>query len=291
MFCKDNQVIGASYKMNGTGILQLPNGCTLSVTDHKDRNSKVKGQPLYRMIDAEDIDLIASGPLKALKSSMGPEGIHKMSTYGELFHEHMSSVVQQVASVDGKITNHSNYIWGLIGVTSVILTLTIAVVMVLYKYSGKFRQKVWDLRDKLAIVTQQLLALEIDHYGIHRGRPPPGAAPIEPPRSGDILRKIRSRVRRARAPPKVTVEHLDTTYLSMDELSTSARRREERVYQPLSVFSPAIRRETTRFYPRLTPMLRALSEAELKELDSDSQEVEELCKPQPSNLSQDPVQK
>jgi len=278
LFCKDNSIIGPTYKMNGTGILQLPNGCTLSITDHKDRNSRVRGQPLYRMIDAADIELVASGPLKALKSFTGPEGIHRLSTYGELFNEHMSSVVDRVTTVDNKISHHSNYIWGLIGATSLILTLTIAVVWFSYKYSGRFRRKIWDLRDQIAVITRQLLTLEIDHTGIHQRRDPP---PV-PPKTGARFEKLKARVRAYHRERPMALAGIndprEPSYLDCNELSARPRRPEERVYQPLSAFAPSIHQDPARFYPRLTPMLRALSK---EELAYESQEVEELCAAKP----------
>lgn len=272
LFCKDNNVIGPAYKLNGTGILQLPNGCVLSVTDKKERNTKVKGQPQYRMIDAEDIELVANGPLKALKSSSGPEGIHKMTTYGDLFNEHMSSVVHKVDHVDTKISNHSNYIWGLIGATSAILMLTILVIWFLYRYSGRFRRKVRDLREKVAVVSQQLLNLEIDQYGIHRGPPPQ-----VPLRSVEVLRKIRARI--AAHPRPQAIDQREGMHMSLLELPAAASRKEkeERIYQVPSSFSPVFRHDPSRYYPNLTPMMRELSDLELKGLSEDSEEVKALC--------------
>ncbi len=60
VFCKD-KLMSKSQKLNGTGILQLPNGCTLSVIDSNGRITRIKGQPQYTMINAGDIDLMPNG--------------------------------------------------------------------------------------------------------------------------------------------------------------------------------------------------------------------------------------
>jgi hypothetical protein len=279
LFCKDNNLIGSPRKLNGTGILQLPNGCILSVTDDQGRNTKVKGQPLYRMIDADDIDLVINGPLSALRALSSRNGTHKLSTYGAFLTEHLSSVVKQVENADQKITNQSNHIWALTGTLSVILTLTILVFLILYRFSGKFRNKIQDLRDKMAELTQQLLNIEINQPGPTRGPLPP-----VPPRPVELLIS-RFRAKRTQIPK---VDPQDAEYMSLEDLSTE-RRREMRMYQPPSTFRPVNSKWSPKVYPRLTPMLRQLSELELSELQKESEEVESLCKSKDKAKSFEPL--
>ena len=49
LFCKDNTLIGNVRKLNGSGIMQLPTGCTLSVTNEEGQNTKLNGRPTSRM--------------------------------------------------------------------------------------------------------------------------------------------------------------------------------------------------------------------------------------------------
>ncbi len=47
--------ISKAQKLKGTGILQLPNGCTLQVIDKDGRVTKLKGQPQNTVITPSDI--------------------------------------------------------------------------------------------------------------------------------------------------------------------------------------------------------------------------------------------
>ena len=107
LFCKDKGYTGSIRKLSGSGIMQLPNGCILSVTDDQGKNTKIKGQPLYRMINAGDIDLVVNGPLKNIQAQVNKNGSNKLLTYENLITSHLSPVVQQVQNVDSKIDNQS----------------------------------------------------------------------------------------------------------------------------------------------------------------------------------------
>ena len=73
-FCKDNTLIAAIRKLNGSGIMQLPTGCTLSITTESGQNTKLKGRPTSRMIDADDMVLVMNGPLTELQTQSSVNG-------------------------------------------------------------------------------------------------------------------------------------------------------------------------------------------------------------------------
>ncbi len=70
-FCADNNLPGRLQKVSGMGVLQLPNGCTLSINDKKGRNSKLKGPPLHNFIQGHDVVIIDKLPLSVLMESTG----------------------------------------------------------------------------------------------------------------------------------------------------------------------------------------------------------------------------
>ena len=51
--------------------MQLPTGCTLSVTNDDGQNTKLKGRPTSRMIDADDVMLVMNGPLTEFQTQSG----------------------------------------------------------------------------------------------------------------------------------------------------------------------------------------------------------------------------
>ena len=172
LFCKDNSDIGAVRKLDGSGIMQLPNGCTLSVTDKHGKNTKVRGQPLYRIIDADDLTLVMNGPLAGIKSYSSENATQKKVTPDELVSSHLSPVFQQVNEVDAKVEHHSSFIWGMIGVLAITTAIIIAIILVIYKRSQKFFGKVRYIREKFDDIAHQVIRINnIRHRvtdGLHR---------------------------------------------------------------------------------------------------------------------------
>jgi hypothetical protein len=172
LFCKDNSDIGAVRKLDGSGIMQLPNGCVLSVTDKLGKNTKVRGQPLYRVIDAEDLTLVMNGPLAGIRSYSGGNGTQKKVTPDGLITSHLDPVVQHVSEVDAKVEHHSSFIWGMLGTLAITTIIIIAIIFVIYKRSQKFFGKVRYIREKFEDMTQQFVRLNnLRHRvtdGLHR---------------------------------------------------------------------------------------------------------------------------
>ncbi len=174
LFCKDNSPVGPTRRLVGTGTIQLPNGCLLSVTDKQGRNTKVKGQPLYRMINAGDLDLAINGPLSSQQAIKNLNETHRLLIHGTSVNDHLSSVVRQVETVDTQLKDQKLYIWILVGVVSGITILILLGICIAYQHRGKFYFKIHELRDRFVEVRQALI--EIDKAR-HRGFAP--RAPLE----------------------------------------------------------------------------------------------------------------
>ena len=254
LFCKDNEVIGPLNKLRGTGIMHLPNGCILSVTDKQGRNTKVKGQPLYRMVDAEDLTLTMNGPLEALQAISSRNFTHKLNLIDHSFSDYLSSVVKQVETVDARLLSHKTYIWSLVGAVIALVTILLIVVIISYRNRGKFYQKIFDLRNR---ITEYRTAIT-DNRGNNRRPPSPHPSPravFEPP----IFRSRSSNPYRLRD----GVSHLSDPYISMSELANKKEGQEMcQGFRPLEPFPAS--QHVLRQYPRLTPLFSDLSKAESK---------------------------
>jgi hypothetical protein len=181
LFCKDNTDIRSPKRLRGSGVLQLPNGCTLSVTDDLGRTTRIKGQPVFRMIDAEDLELSANGPLGSTKTINGRNRTHRLAAYDNMLSEHYSSVIRQVETVDTKLSGHSHFMWGLTGSIILVFLLTIFAFLVSYKYSRRFRKKIHKVRSGIHEITQQITHLQaslpFSSAGIRRQVAPPAIPP------------------------------------------------------------------------------------------------------------------
>ena len=174
LFCKDKNIIGPVKKLNGTGIMQLPNGCTLSVTDKLGKNTKVKGQPLYRAIIAEDISLVMSGPLASLYSQMSKNGSQKKLTADGIMTQHLFPVIAQVNSVDAKVGFQAIFIWTLIAILSLAVIIIAVIIYFQFKSFKQFFRKIYALRENFAHLGEQVLHLTEVRDRLNRRLAAPG---------------------------------------------------------------------------------------------------------------------
>ena len=279
LFCRDNSVIGPIKKLSGAGIMQLPNGCVLSVTDNQGRSTKVKGQPLYRIIDAEDLTLVINGPLNAMNAQSSTNSTQKLMTYEGMITNHLSPVVKQIISVDTKLETQANFIWSLIGILSITGIIVLAIILVMYRSSGRFRLKIYDLRDRFAELTRQLSSLGQLREGTGRGNPPP-IAPKPRFRAMQFRTKLRSRPT-DQATADISPTGSPSPYVSMIDVS-SPDKKDERTYIGFQPVDSHIKAAFRNPYPRLTPLLKQISEDD--RLESESKEVEKLCTTKLSHL-------
>ena len=235
LFCKDNTDIRTPKKLRGTGVLQLPNGCTLSVTDQQGRSTKVKGQPVFRMIDTEDLELAANGPLSSTKTVMGRNRTHKLAAYEAMLSEHYSSVVRQVETVDVKISSHNNHIWGLTGSVLFVLLLTIIAFLVSYKYSRRFRKKIHSVRTGIHEITQQILHLQatLPLASIRRHMHPH----LPPKPVGALMQELLSKRHRENEDLERQKSKSSSYINSRRNSGNYGFDRDDHVYQPASSFS------------------------------------------------------
>jgi hypothetical protein len=280
LFCKDNDVIGVPRRLKGTGVLQLPNGCILTVTDDQGKITKVKGQPMYRMIDADAISLMANGPLDAIQATIGMNGTNKASTFHSFLEQKLSTYVKQIESVDSKMEVHQTHIWSLTGLILGILLTVVAVMYGVYRYSDKFRMKIRLLRERITELSQQILHVEVNALGVPRSRP----SPVVPPRPVDVLigkikesqKKRSKRIGLGDGSQSPKKEH---TYIAMSDVAIDMEG-SVRYTPSSSCFRPVSHlgdRLNDRCYPRLTPMMDELRNSELGRLKEESEEVSTLC--------------
>jgi hypothetical protein len=276
LFCRDNDQVGSPRRLKGTGILQLPNGCVLSVIDSNNKISKVKGQPRYRVISADDINLISDGPLSIEQADGNANGTSKAMTIDKFMEKHVNSIVQRMGDVDNKVDNQYAYIWGLTGFISLILIISMITIYCLYRYSSRFRSKMTMMREAFADLSQRLLNFEVQSPPVM-----PRPMPIVPMRPVEILRhrvrdkKIRAMQRWSRHKPKETVE--EPSYLDMDQIRIE---NETARFSPLASFRPISDTValSARRYPRLTPDLvqLRLEEEENERLQEETDHMIEL---------------
>jgi len=275
LFCQNDKGSKRTPKpLKGMGVLQLPSGCSLSVHDGKHRPKVIRGSPLFRLIDVEDVNLMPNGPLVALQSFAGNDTLKKASIKGSLWADHMTDMVQRVTNVDSRLNNQSQYIWSLIGLICTIAVGIIAAVLAAYKYSSGFRITVRMLRDKFNEL-QELLPGPDSVIKMGRGNPPP-TAPKPSPHDFDQRARFHG-FRPIQGQP--TYYNAPSPYVSLGGGS--------RGIEPYATFRPS---QPIGRVPLSTPIVRRCypelasnwdQSTPAATLKRESREAEDLCKREP----------
>ena len=284
VFRKDKPV-GSTRQLKGTGILQLPNGCVLSIMDASGKITRVKGQPQYTMVTAHDIELMPHGPLTAMYSEMSSNNTKKENVINAYVEEHVSTVVKQINNVDSKIENQHFHVWVLTAVISVIFLLSMLTVCLLYRYSTRARVKIRSLRHNFADISHQLLQREVRRNAETRDGAGVMLSPIRTRRDAAISH-IREEHRKAlilKADIEGSVSSKqDRSYASLSEIADD----EEEVcrYAPqmpsgMSTFRPIKNpKQYAKEYPRIdTPMLKEAAQYEDERLLKETKLAQEFC--------------
>ncbi len=292
VFCKD-KLMSKSQKLNGTGILQLPNGCTLSVIDNNGRITRIKGQPQYTMINAGDIDLMPNGPLSAIQADVSGNSTKKAASINAFVESRVSSVIKQVELVDGKISGQHTHVWALTGTIFMFLFVIMLVIYLLYRYSTRARRKIQHVRDNFNELSRKIFEPESDNpvpqdlLGAEGGdifNPPPHrkrdkwlAHLREGRQKAHLARMHFHSIHHGKEQPGET-ELTERTYVSMSD--ADEREIEERyIARPLSrpsTFKP-LGEIYNREYPRIsTPSVREAQEGELVRLREETDLSDQL---------------
>jgi len=300
VFCKD-KLMSKSQPLQGTGILQLPNGCVLSVVDKHGRLTKVRGQPQYTMITADDLELMPNGPLSAMQTEIDTNSTKKAVTINAFVEEKVSSVIKQVETVDNKMTEQHNHVWALTGMISLFLMIIFLVFYLLYRFSTRARSKINKIRDNFNELTQKVFEpektfepdipnpvpeamAEMDEGGfndspIHRRRD----IWISRMREGrSRAHTIRERLHHHRYPAEIPtqsdVDPKERTYMSLSELDADEERYISRPLSRPTAFRPLVDLGgSPRQYPRITtPMLKEAQQYDDERLQRETEMAEQL---------------
>ena len=297
LFCNDNKDVGAMKKLTGMGVLQLPNGCTLSVTNSASQTVKVKGPAMYRLIEADDLTLILNGPLGSIQTDKDSKATNKASTYEGLLASQLNPVFTQMTDANVRIAETHTYLWILLGTAIVTVIIVLVVAGVYCRHYYKIFQKIYTLRIKVGELVQQVINLTNarEHLNNARARIQNLIPTPRLPRSlvgRGLLNRLASRNHAVKHDEgeahDVYRPSSPSAYISLQELNSNQR--EDRTYVSFRTIpdrdsnsAPEFSSHTMpRRYPSLSPFIAEMKteerSEETMELDRESSEVEELCR-------------
>jgi len=180
LFCRGKRSLSSSRKIRGIGVLQLPTGCELSVTNHQGHNLKVKGQPKFHLVNADDIDLSTSDLYSSQQDPKPVDDDFKLPQEAAM-EQHLLYVQQAVASANERMSAQTKLIIIIVSSLGAVIVIIIVVMIILYYKSRRFRKKFNGIRETIHELGNQINNQQ-------------DQAPLIPPRPVNVspLRKIRS---------------------------------------------------------------------------------------------------
>ena len=264
LFCRDNTDVGPIQELNGTGIMQVPNGCIMSLTDDRGIATKVKGQPLSRSIEAGDLTLVTHGPLNAIQSYVDKNGSNKLVTPDKIITSHLFPVVQQVKDVDAQVKSNTHYMWILLGLLTAACVIILVIIWAMYKARRRFFIKIYDLRDRFKNLIQQMDLLKDVRERFQHTIP---SAPFSPPSTRMVYSpRLRQFVFR-----QGLGNHEATSYASMGDVTEGIPLRgtgDEDSTSSSGTFRTIVRHPCS----QSPPLFKSRTE-----LEQESKEVDEMC--------------
>jgi hypothetical protein len=154
IFCKD--IIGPKKTLNGTGVLRIPHGCTMTLTDAKGTDLEIKGLPITRVVHADDVKLIKHD-LSYMSAIIGEKLAHhreKNVDFKRLMSTQLDVVQTEIGSIEGQIKEQNKYMWILYVLVALAILAIATTAVVMYFCSSRFRGYVEKLKEKLEEVRQ-----------------------------------------------------------------------------------------------------------------------------------------
>ena len=286
VLCQDKPIAKAQ-KLKGTGILQLPNGCTLQVIDKDGQVTKIKGQPQNTVITASDIRLMPDGPLSAIYTTVDTNHTSKVSAVDAYVEARVSSVIQQVERVDDRMLEQHRHVWIITGTISVTILIIALIVCLLCRYSTRARRKIRDIRGNFSELKRTVLEPEVEHQlRINNPMDPDGGNATAPPisrRRDAWLRHLREqrevvrslRRHRHQAEMEAQLDSQESSYINLNDPNIEPEARY--VSRPLSRPSAFSALSGLGSYPRVpSPLIKEAKEYELERLKGETELTEQL---------------
>jgi hypothetical protein len=177
LFCNTDKAVGESRMLEGAGVLNIPPGCQVTVSNYDGNNLVIKGLPIPHLISADDIKLISAEQEKVFQMSAESiiTDLERRPQYQQLLQQSVDIVKSQVEDVDNKVKVQGLHAWVLTGLVTTLLLVIVAILGLLYKYRELVRRKWRTLRTNVGDVSRILadLRIRVLSLGNRESRTPP----------------------------------------------------------------------------------------------------------------------
>jgi hypothetical protein len=146
IFC-DSARFNKGQKLSGAGLMQLPAGCTLILTDKNGAVVKMQSSPPTHLYETQAVELIPQGPREIFKTGTGSAS--NSTTLVRLLNQQMAALDQKLSMTTEEVEHQHSYVLILAILLGIVTSICIVTSLLLYRYSRRFRRKVRRVTDDL----------------------------------------------------------------------------------------------------------------------------------------------
>jgi len=205
IFCK-SQSVKKNQKITGSGLVTLPPGCTLTLTDPSGSVTKIQSSPVTQLLMTQAIELIPNGPSQIFQKTSGVQ-TNVTTTLVRLLNQQILDLDRKLAVTTYEVEHHNLYVIVLGSLLGIVSLICILIALLLYRYSKRFRRKVRQVAEDVStgLSEAKRTFVTFEQMAAHRARGDDEAAVLVPPRP--VLGKeplLTPPIVRAPRPPRLT---------------------------------------------------------------------------------------
>jgi hypothetical protein len=148
IFCA-TQVHSKAHKISRSGVVNLPAGCTFSITTNEGKKLSIKALPVAQIIEFQQLDIIIGGPEQIFKDAGTEATSNGTSGLRRIINDHLSYLSDQLNGNSELINSHKTYVIIMAVILSLLAIVTVIIGFLFYRYSTRFRTKVRAVRSEL----------------------------------------------------------------------------------------------------------------------------------------------
>ena len=160
LFCSG--LVGTPRSLEGSGTLQIPAGCTLTITGRNGEATRIRSLPMSQIMQVQNLDLIVIGPEYLLRADNFGSPLNTSNPFTKIVSDHLQILGKQLEDTNEEVKHHSHAVIILASVLGFALLVIIGLSLLLYRYSSRFRIKVRKVKTDLEGVAGTLVAFERD---------------------------------------------------------------------------------------------------------------------------------
>ena len=138
----------------------MPPGCRLAITAATGEVTRIRSPPGTQAIQAQDLELVIVGPERLLQTKSLDTIGNTSTILSRAINEHLISIEKQIDVTTEEVSYHWTVVLSLGIILGLVCIIMIVSLVLLYRYSSRFRRKVKTVKVELQGVGDKIIAFE-----------------------------------------------------------------------------------------------------------------------------------